>query len=86
MFKKEKEFKFQDIYNSNIPHFLSFPWIFEFKVILKLFPEQIQNSGIFRTQDVLTLFRMGFFGAAHGYGVAKNDPHPSLKSATHILQ
>ena len=29
----------------------------------------------------LTLFRMGFFGAAHGWGGA-----PSLQSVTHILQ
>ena len=31
----------------------SFPWIFEFKVILRLFPELIQNSGIFRTGGIL---------------------------------
>ena len=30
----------------------------------------------------LTLFRMGDFGAARGWGEA----HPSLKSVTHILQ
>ena len=33
--------------------FQSLPWIFEFKNILKLSPEQIQNSGIFRTRDIL---------------------------------
>ena len=33
----------------------------------------------------LTLFRMGFFGAAHGWGGAKKGL-PSLKSVTHILQ
>ena len=33
----------------------------------------------------LTLFRMGFFGAAHGWGRNKKAP-PSLKSVTHILQ
>ena len=33
---------------------------------------------------ILTLFRMGFFGAAHGWGVAKRPP--SLKSVTHIIQ
>ena len=35
---------------------------------------------------ILTLFRMGFFGAAHGWlgGGAKRPP-PSLKSVTHIL-
>ena len=32
----------------------------------------------------LTLFRMGFFGTAHGCGGDKNAP--SLKSVTHILQ
>ena len=30
-----------------------FPWIFGFKVILTLFPEQIQNSGICRTRNIL---------------------------------
>ena len=38
---------------------------------------------------VLTLFRMGFFGAAHGWGGgAKKDGGgpPSLKSVTHIVQ
>ena len=34
---------------------------------------------------VLTLFRMGFFGAAHGWGVEQKGPH-SLKSVTYILQ
>ena len=33
----------------------------------------------------LTLFRMGFFGAVHGWGGALCPP-PSLKSAAHILQ
>ena len=33
----------------------------------------------------LTLFRMGFFGAAHEMGVGAKRP-PSLKSVTHILQ
>ena len=31
----------------------SFPWAFEFKVILRLSPEQIQTSGIFRTRGIL---------------------------------
>ena len=31
----------------------------------------------------LTLFRMGLFGAAHGWGVKRS---PTLKSVTHILQ
>ena len=34
---------------------------------------------------ILTLFRMGFFGAAHGWGEPKSHP-PSLISVTHILQ
>ena len=33
----------------------------------------------------LTLFRMGLYGAAHGWGGDLFDP-PLLKSATHILQ
>ena len=38
------------------------------------------------TAKILTLFRMGFFGAAHGWlgGGAKRPP-PPLKSVTHIL-
>ena len=32
-----------------------------------------------------TLFRMGFFGAAHGWGGGQKGP-TSLKSVTHILQ
>ena len=30
----------------------SIPWIFEFRITVKLFPEQIQNSGIFRTRVI----------------------------------
>ena len=33
----------------------------------------------------LILYRMGFFGAAHGWGAGQKGPH-SLKSVTHILQ
>ena len=36
----------------------------------------------FKKNIFLTLFRMGFFGAAHGRGQGP----PSLKSVTHILQ
>ena len=39
---------------------------------------------IFYNGFPLTLFRMGFFGAAHGCGGQKAPP--SLKSVTHILQ
>ena len=36
---------------------------------------------------LLTLFRMGFFGAAHGWGGGgERKKAPSLKSVTHILQ
>ena len=35
--------------------------------------------------ELLTLFRMGIFGAAHGWGVGLERP-PSIKSATNILQ
>ena len=34
--------------------------------------------------QILTLFRMGLFGAAHGWGRGQKGPH-SLKSVTHIL-
>ena len=34
--------------------------------------------------NMLTLFRMGIFGAAHGWGPQKSPS--SLKSVTHILQ
>ena len=55
--KLEKQFRFpwfQVIYCTLQTRltFQSFSWIFEFKVKLKLFPKQIQNSGIFRTRDV----------------------------------
>ena len=39
---------------------------------------------IFYNGFPLTLFRMGFFGDAHGCGGQKAPP-PSLKSVTHIL-
>ena len=32
----------------------------------------------------LTLFRMGFLGAAHGWGGGRAKRPPSLKSVTHI--
>ena len=34
----------------------------------------------------LNLFRMGFFGAAHGWGGGGVKRPPSLKSVTHIQQ
>ena len=37
------------------------------------------------TASTLTLFRMGFFEAAHGWGGGQKGPL-SLKSVTHILQ
>ena len=49
------------------------------------YSQHIQHMGfLVNIANVLTLFRMGFFGAAHGWGAFL--PPPSLKSATHILQ
>ena len=47
------------------------------------------NTNIWRDFQIcisvtLTLFRMGLFGTAHGWGDKKASP--SLKSVTHILQ
>ena len=42
-------------------HILCFrisPGYLNFKVIIKLFPEQIQNSGILRTRDILKYVKM----------------------------
>ena len=42
-----------------------------------------------RYSQALTLFKMGLFGAAHGWGVGgggEAKSSPSLKSSTHILQ
>ena len=36
-----------------------------------------------RARICLTLFRMGFFGAAHGWGGGVQKGPPSLKSVTH---
>ena len=37
--------------------------------------------------NILTLFRVGFFGAAHGWGGEGEQKGPlSLKCVTHILQ
>ena len=41
----------------------------------------VRYSGTF----YLNIFRMDFFGAAHGEGGGQKDPH-SVKSVTHILQ
>ena len=49
--KLEKEFRFQVIYTPYISQ--SFPWRIELKVILRLYSEQIQNSGIFRARGIL---------------------------------
>ena len=48
------EKKIQVTGHIHFEHILFFrvsPWIFEFKSILKLFPECIHTSGIFRTRD-----------------------------------
>ena len=49
--KVVKEFRFQVIYTSNILLYRVSPGYLNLK--LKLLPEQIQNSGIFRTRDIL---------------------------------
>ena len=52
--KLEKEFKFQVTYTSiTYLIFQGCPYIFEFKVILKLFSKQVQNSGICKTQGLV---------------------------------
>ena len=38
----------------------------------------------FKTFYILTVFKMGLFGTAHGYAGQKGPP--SLKFVTHILQ
>ena len=50
--KLEKESVFRSY---TLRTYLVFPWKFESTVILKLFPEQIQDSGIFRTGDIKNL-------------------------------
>ena len=45
----------------------------------------IQHLSIFNV-DRLTLFRMGFFGAAHGWSGGGGGGLFALKSSTHILQ
>ena len=52
-------------------------WFYK-KVILSCLKINLKLS------HILTLFRMGFFGATHGWGRPKRPP--SLKSVTHILQ
>ena len=41
---------------------------------------------LFYSDLIINLFRMGIFGAAHGWGRAKSPPPSSLKSVTQILQ
>ena len=43
-----------------------------------------RNTFLQTESNCLTLFRMGFFGAAHGWGGQKGLPF--LKSVTYILQ
>ena len=57
--------------------------------IVKIYKLNILSVAVFIYQirnktAPLTLFRMSFFGAAHGWGGQKGLP--SLKSVTHILQ
>ena len=51
--KLEQEFSCRSCTLRKYLIFQSFPWIFKFKNILKLFPELIQNFGIFMTRDIL---------------------------------
>ena len=60
--------------------------IINVKIIKKaiLFKRQIRICTYF-SWSILTLFRMGFFGATHGWGGGQKGP-PSLKPVTHILK
>ena len=60
---------------------------------LTLYVSTIRQITIFGTygnsyaeDNILTLFRMGLFGATHRWGGVKKAHPPSIKSATHILQ
>ena len=44
----------------------------------------IQNKLACYVSSILTLFRMGIFGAAHGWGGGEQKGHSSLKSVTMI--
>ena len=65
----------------------------DYKDFMKIYRECTKEPYSFLTidttlpaSDLLTLFRIGFFRAAHGWrGLGKKDP-PSLQSVTHILQ
>ena len=65
----------------------------DYKDFMKIYRECTKEPYSFLTidttlpaSDLLTLFRIGFFGAARGWrGLGKKDP-PSLQSVTHILQ
>ena len=53
LFKARKRIQVSGHMHSKHILFFRVSWIFQFKVILRLLPEQIQNSGIFRTQAML---------------------------------
>ena len=80
----------QKLFQSEVETIIS-KWVTVcFKVGQKLFQSWAITSKwdkvLFQIRAViLTLFRMGFFGAAHGWEWGAFWP-PSLKSASHILQ
>ena len=53
--------------------------------VVIIFKEQISKLYILAA-NLLTLFSMGFFGAAHGWGGGAKKAPLSIKSVTHILQ
>ena len=52
---------------------------------VKISQYPIFNS-LFDCEEALTILRMDFLGAAHGWGGGGKKGPPSLKSVTHILQ
>ena len=53
-------------------------------VYIRMYKSGSKTFVVFCANIALTLFRMGIFGAAHGWGDLKRPP--SLKSVTHNLQ
>ena len=75
-----KKYRMLKMIKNSINHF----WLTEKKELLKQSKLITQQPKLYKIQ-ILTLFRMGSFGAVHGRG-AKKHPLLSLKSVTHILQ
>ena len=59
--------------------------IFHFRFHFAFYQSLYFCSTKYMDSLTLTMFRMGFFGAAHGWGWGQKGPL-SLKSVTHILQ